>query len=270
MRSSTLLTAAFAGCALASPIAKRDQVLEVDTVYDVVYVTSWVTETAGAIAPEAAVVTTVVEPAPASSEVVEAATTSAPVIKQNNFYKNRYSWSWAWTEAAPASSEVVSEVVSTVAPVETKASIPVVEATSVYAAPSTSVYVAPSPSLPAAYSSSAAEVSFSNSNSDSFKILEARAGTPTCNPNNVRYFKSYFPSPTAYCNRWQSAWPSPTNKIAVNLNKKQTNNICSCVLAKSYVSNTPLTSIQVLTPSTPCNFLSVLVLSFFLPSHYPL
>ena len=271
MRSSAVLTAAFAGCALSSPLVKRDLVQEIDTVFDVVFTTAFETVTAGA-SPVAQVTSSTVVPSVESS-----ATTSAPVeVKQNDFFNNRHSYTWAWattvqsaaTSAAAASPEAASSVVvSSVAPVSTSA--PVIESTSVYVAPSTSFVT--SSSAPAS-TSSAAEVSLSNS--DSLNILKARAGTPTCNPNNVRYFKGYFPSPTAYCKRWQAASPSPTNIIAPDLTKKQTNNICSCVLAGTFVSNTPLTAIKVL---SSCADFSLLIATFalfpysivtdFLPQH---
>jgi uncharacterized protein YkwD len=148
MRTSTLLSAALAGCALGSPLMKRDLVVETDTVYDVVYTTEYVTETAGASVP--AVTSTAAAESTSSS--------STAVVAQNSLFRNRHSWSWASSVTSNVEVASSTEAASSVAAPSTT-STPVVESTSsVYIAPSTSVYVAPS-STAAATTSSAAETS---------------------------------------------------------------------------------------------------------------
>jgi len=235
MLNSALLSVVFAGCALSSPLFKRDQVVEVNTVFDVVYVTQYATATASnVVLPSTSVVAVQTSVLPSTSTLpVESA--AAPVV--NDLHLGRPSvYSWGWT--------------STFVYTQSETPVPV-------APSSSSVYVPPPSSAPAAPTSSAAEVSFDSSD---LLQLQRRAGTPTCNPNNVRILTNYFPSPTAYCKRLQAAMPTPTNKIAPNLNLKQSNNICSCVLAGSYVSNTPLTAIKVLN-SHPPRFAAVFLLS---------
>lgn len=131
MRTSTLLTAAFAGVALSSPLVKRDTVMEIDTVLDVVYVTQIVTETAGAASATPEVeVTSVVAPT-TSSSVVSASSSSTPEVK--SFYEHRISWSSAWTSTYAVSPSVVASSL-----VATSSVLAVTSSSSVSIAPSSS------------------------------------------------------------------------------------------------------------------------------------
>lgn len=139
MRTSALLSGAFAGCTLASPLVKRDVVMEIDTVTDVYYVTETLTQTAGAspiaiavasAVPVPALTTTsaVVVPTSTSTSAVETPTSSASSTNWfESLFQNRHSsasvWSSAWTSTIVESASAVSTSAVATSAVSTSSSV---------------------------------------------------------------------------------------------------------------------------------------------------